>query len=174
VGRKLRLRDKHRTLGQVVDDPSDFFLIVREHGDALTQYVREDIREDFVKAVELVQQLRSPKLLRTTMPVPHVECTVLQFSVRSISFKKYVVKEIGYEDWYYEYLHITSTNDEIYRVRLDSTYALFILDDLSDYVLKLFENIHNEMESTKRHNEPILEKLDSVVAPYRLARKMHE
>jgi len=176
VGEWLRLKSSTHVRGHVIASGRDLLGVICAHGDALVPLVRKPIREDFAEMVGLAKQLKSymseSVKERMIIPVPRVECTIPELSESGLKLVKHTVDGLEYDPYAMERIYLISRGILKQGFFVDRREALFIFEDLGDYVLKLFENLYSEIEKVRQHNEPILRKLEEVAAPYRLAREL--
>jgi len=155
----------------------DIYEFLKEYGDHLKPLVRGPIREDFsdmvdeLKKMTLYEDLNKsvifdePKTLRSTrmlsydrkMSINEFEATGIKMSTNNPGAINFVPRS-GYSGYGG---HSISNTD-----------SLFLLEDIIDDVISIYEESRNELQAAISLNKKSLERMADITAPYDIARAL--
>jgi len=156
----------------------DFNRVIREHGDLIAPLVRGHVREDVAEMVELVKQWKPCEDFSVTEHISDTKCLIVEvypaLPAETVEVKEITAVELHLRTFNPTAFLVVSRGEDNKHLSLSYATVLCTLEDLGDYLLNLYEEAASIVRKVKEHNDPILEKLDEVAAPYRLARRMRE
>lgn len=170
VGRWLKLRGAYARRGPEVRDEGRFFEIITSYGDLIGPHVRRQVRGDFSRLVDATRRLEPYASLRVSVEVPGVLVYVCSYSCASgrLGLRPLRVSAVELETASSRIVRLLSSAEYV-CINVSDTLSLVALEDVVDYVVELYEEADRRLSRRREHNERVMEEVEEVVAPYRVA-----
>ena len=175
VGRWLSVR-YHWGYVEPINHRVPFVNMIRQAGAQIAQVVRPRIRDDFAKAVDLVQQLKTfdePQIRREFKPPLQVSDVFVYQKLRVESFSVYAI-EIYTNTPQTPILSSTDVSGGWTSFNLRSKQSVFLVSQLYNVLTALYVEAASRLKPIIEHNKRILEQLDDLMVPYTLSKSFRQ
>ena len=187
VGEFIRQRSSGDTYGSNFKPGSDwsrrqFVDIIRSHGEMITPHVGASKREDFGRLVQISKDFKFYDELTVSLEVDP------PLTVHRHSYGKYsTIPILELDDKKVEKLILRSSNSDrvIYNkvdeerfgywpdvFDLSNEANVAVVEDLIDYLVKLYGMASELVDVTKRHNEPLAAEMGTLASVYNISRRL--
>jgi len=173
VGRWLSIRYSWGYEEQI-NSRVPFFKIIRQAGTQIAEVVRPRIRDDFAKAVSLVQQLKpfdESQIRRELRPPLQVSDLFIHRRLRIEKFSVYAV-EIYTHTPQTPILSSTDVSGGWTSFNIESKQSIFLVSQLYNVLTALYVEAASRLKPIIEHNKRILEQFDDLMAPYTLSKTL--
>jgi hypothetical protein len=185
VGEFIRQKSTHETYGSNFRPDSEwsrsmFVGLIRSHGDLITRHVSTSKQEDFGRLVQITKDLKPYDELTVSLKIDP------PLTVHKHTYNKYdAFRVLEIEDKKVEKLFLKTTDPEkvIYNKinendswisidQVDVTYEanIPVVEDLIDYLVKIYKMAGELVDVTKRHNEPLMAEMDLIASAYKVSK----
>jgi len=171
LGEWVREKERWHVLGWVVTYEHRFLYLIREFGGRMKPYVRKAIAEDFSSLVDLAVKLVPYDTTEFKVMIPPTRvhlCGIFD----KVDVDAVEVTALGVRT--YDPLEVVLfKGDKRYKgVSLREVETLIALEDLMDYVVKLYDSVEAQIIPIIEHNNRVMEEMREVAAPYRIAKSV--
>jgi len=172
LGEWVRKKKEWQTQGWVVNDEYSFLEVMREFGGQMKPYVRKAIAEDFSSLVDLAVKLVPYDTMEFKVDVPPTK--VYRYSIYSkINMNEVDVTALGVHTIEPLEVMLFYSENRYVDLSLRDVETVLALEDLMDYVVKLYDLAESRIPPIIDHNNKIIEEMKKVVAPLIVARELH-
>jgi hypothetical protein len=185
VGEFIRLKSTHETYGSNFRPDSEwsrtrFIELMRSHGDLITRHVSTSKQEDFGRLMQITKDLKPYDELTVSLKIDPL------LTVHKHTYNKYAAfRVLEIEDKKVEKLFLKTSDSEkvVYnKVKenesgywpdlIDVTYEanIPVVEDLIDYLVKIYKMAGELVDVTRRHNEPLMAEMDMIASAYKVSK----
>jgi hypothetical protein len=185
VGEFIRQKATHETYGSNFSPDSEwsrrrFVGLMRSHGHLVTPHVRTSIQGDFGRLVQITKDVKFYDELTVSLEVDP------PITVHKHTCNKYAttpVLELDDKRVVKLFLKTSDPRQVVYnKVKddesgywpdlLDVSYEanIPVVEDLIDYLVKIYKMAGELVDETKRHNEPLTTEMDTLTSAYKVSK----
>jgi len=184
VGEFIRQRSGGDTYGSNFRPDSEwsrrrFVELMREHGHLVTPHVRASIQEDFGRLMQITRDLKPYDEITVSLevdpPITVHRHTCNKYSNHLLEMdEKRVVKLFLRTSDSEKIVYNKVKDDEsgYWPGVLDVSYEanIPVVEDLIDYLVKIYKMAGELVDETKRHNEPLMAEMDTLASAYKVSK----
>jgi len=184
VGEFIRQKAINETYGSSFRPDSEwsrrrFMEIIRSNGHLITPHVRTSIQEDFGRLVQITKDLKPYDELTVSLkvnpPITVHRHTYNNYSNHLLELEdKRVVKLFlkTSESRRVVYNKVKKNESGCWPDLIDVSYEanIPVVEDLIDYLVKVYKMAGELVDVTKRHNEPLTTEMDTLASAYKVSK----
>lgn len=193
LGTHINLRSSYQKYGKGIDK-GELISVIRQHGRLIQTEVRGPIKDDFLRLVELTEQLipydnieverntqqvevrlsPSGNWLCKTKPTTIIQKVSMNTYEKEVEFEPLLVPTIWLRTADPDKIILSKTKDgrTAESIDVEAVYYLHMMEDILPEMVELYKEAEVAVGQVQRHNEPILTQMENVVMPWRIAKEL--
>lgn len=184
VGEFIRQKSWSDTYGSNFRPDSEwsrrhFVDLMRSHGHLVTPHVRTSIKEDFERLVQITKELRPYDELTVPLEVD----PPITVHRHNYSYSRPRHLELDDKKVVKLFLKTSDSRRVVYNkvkdnesgcwpdlIDVSSEANIPVVEDLIDYLVKIYKMAGELVDETKRHNEPLTTEMDTLTSAYKVSK----
>ena len=160
--------------------PNEFMKTIKNHGDKICKVVRKDKRKEFEKLYHLSLKLKNYNQIVKQKPsyTRKVEAKIIKvdFENERIFADWVKIDEIVMSTVYPNIISLRKGNKTIKEINVNSSllwiFELLSIKNIVDDIVKIYEEMIEDIKPIRMYNEEILKQMEKIIAPYRIAKEL--
>ena len=157
--------------------PYIFMEILKNHGDKICKVVREDKRKEFEKLYHLSLELKNyNQIVKQYTRKVKAKIIKVNFENERIFADWVKIDKIVMTTAYPNIFCLRKGNRTIKEICVNSSllwiFELFSMENIIDDVVKIYEEMIEDIKPIRMYNEEILKQMEKIIAPYRIAKEL--
>jgi hypothetical protein len=192
LGTNINLKGSGDKYGRSISK-AELIGVIKQHGRLIQTEVRGPIKDDFLRLVELTEQLipyetievernlqqaevrlsPSGNWLCKTKPTTIIQKVSMGPYEKKVEFEPLLVPTIWLKTPNPDKI-ILSKKDGVTEesIDVDAVYYLHMMEDILPDIVELYKEAERVVGQVQRHNEPILTQMEQTVMPWRIAKEL--
>lgn len=170
LDRWVKVRYSRNMPNIIVTDEEQFFECIRKYGHEMIKHVRKSIRDEFAALVELTSKIEQYKEKKYYLDVDK-QVMSIRYDDRLTFIPLHVVR-VEVDVMEPAYVLLRTDEDDEYKLSINALESIPVLEYVLDEVLSIYENIKQDIEPIKRHNDRLLQEINRLILPRRLSKEI--
>lgn len=193
LGTNINLKGRHDKYGRSINK-AELIGVIKQHGRLIQTEVRTPIKDDFLRLVELTEQLipydnieverntqqaevrlsPSGNWVCKTKPTTIIQKVSMSPYEKEVEFEPFFVPTIWLRTADPDKIILSKTKDgrTAESIDVDAVYYLHMMEDILPEIVELYKEAEVVVGQVQRHNEPIITQMENVVMPWRIAKEL--
>jgi len=169
IGEWIRIKDKWSQRGSYIQSHRQFYELICKYGEAMSQYVRRPIKDEFTRLVQLVKQLKPYNRMEYSKDINKIVHILNDYDVTKITEYRATKVVINTDNPDIVTIRVDTHTDPIRILHVGRLDTIYIIEVIIDDLIPLYKQAARDVTAIKEHNDRILEEIKRLVLPRRIS-----